>query len=83
MDWGDPPAVVLRVAELAPVHQPQEGVHHVAGQLGAGDLPDDGDGPFEVHALAIGAVGVHGVKAIRHRDDMGHPGISPPFRPLG
>ena len=76
-------AVVIGIAELTPVHQPQEGIYHVGCQLGAGDLPDDGNHLIEVHAVAIGAVGIHRVKAIRHGDDLGHAGNFIPLQMVG
>ena len=64
--------MIVGIAEFAFFHQPQESVHHVACQLGAGNLPDDGNHLFKVHAVAVGTVGVHGIEAVCHGDDLRH-----------
>ena len=75
--------MIVGVAQLALVHQTQEGIHHIRGKLGAGNLLDDGDDLVKIHAVAVGTVGVHGVEAVRHRDDLGDAGDFVPFQMVG
>ena len=65
---------VIRGTETALVYQPHKCVHYIAGQLGPGNLPDNGYSLFKVHPVPVGSIGIHGVKAIRDGDDLCDPG---------
>jgi hypothetical protein len=67
---GASAALIVGIAELALFDQPQEGIHDIARQLGAGDFADDRNHLVEVHALAVRTVGIHRIKRIRDRDDL-------------
>ena len=75
--------MIVGGAEFASFCQPHESVHHIRGKLGAGYFFDDGNHLVKVHAVAIGTVGVHGVEAIRHSDDLRYTGDFIPFQTVG
>ena len=66
--------MVVGGAEFALVHKAQECFDNIGCELCTGGLPDDGDDLLEVHAVAVGTVGVHGIETVGHGDDLGNPG---------
>ena len=64
--------MIIRCPELTLRNKSHKRIHNIAGQLGPGYFLNDGYGFFKVHPVPVRPVGIHGVKAVCDRYDLGY-----------